>query len=79
MIMQCNDYYPVIYLKPEKDTPFGRSLPAYAIIGSAPRERSSNVQERLTVKVEQVGELWLAEHLQGRHGNPLARITLALR
>ena len=29
--------YPFIYLKREKGTPFGRSLPVKAIIGSAPR------------------------------------------
>ena len=30
-------------------------------------------------KVTQVGELSLAECLQGREGNPLARVTLALK
>ena len=30
-------------------------------------------------KLSRVGELSLAERLQGRLGNPLARITLALR
>ena len=28
--------YPFIYLKPEKDTPFGRSLQVQAIIGNTP-------------------------------------------
>ena len=30
-------------------------------------------------KLTRVGELSLAERLQGRYGNPLARVTLALR
>ena len=30
-------------------------------------------------KLTRVGELSLAKRLQGRHGNPLARVTLALR
>ena len=31
--------YPFLYLKPEKGTPFGQSLPVYAIIGSTPLPR----------------------------------------
>ena len=30
-------------------------------------------------KLIQVGKLFLTERLQGREGNPLARVTLALR
>ena len=30
-------------------------------------------------KLSRVGELSIAERLQGRWGNPLARVTLALR
>ena len=38
---ECNPY-PSIYLKPEKGTPFGRSLPVQVIIGSTPRVLSKN-------------------------------------
>ena len=58
--------YPFIYLKPEKDTPIGRSFPVKGIIGSTPGGLPRAFRERSS-KEQFGGAIWKRQLLDGRN------------